>query len=439
MCGGTPVAIVFIASAIASLTAKKVEKPLQEMMKPLHSARVNFHSVEELTMECLHSGRGYSPRMDELTNIMSYYYLVLPNNLRTCLLYLAASAKNQRIQRDNLLRKWIAEGFIPEDKECSHEEVASRYFDELIDRNVIQPVKYGNCLGKETNEITYMMLYTLRKISQQENFATFLCKLEPHVNKMPIRLFIHCSDSEHLIGPEWKNLTNARSVTMIGPAKSVCFNFKNAKYVRVLDLYGCEDLDNSAMDDICQMILLKYLSLKGTQVTEIPPQISNLQYLETLDVRQTQVKELPKEVLQLPKLACLYFGQSGSLGRVKLPSGSGQLKSVQVMGSVDSRECSESAMKETSELTEVRELEIVLCDRPADKERNDKLLSCIGKCGNLRSLIIHGDSNPSDKLPAASPNFPLLEKLIVAGRFIKIPGWIAQLGALKKLDIRSAN
>lgn len=120
--------------------------------------------------------------MDELTNIMSYYYLVLPNNLRTCLLYLAASAKNQRIQRDNLLRKWIAEGFIPEDKECSREEVASRYFDELIDRNVIQPVKYGNCLGKETYEITYMMLYTLRKISQQENFATFLCKLEPHVN-----------------------------------------------------------------------------------------------------------------------------------------------------------------------------------------------------------------------------------------------------------------
>lgn len=69
---------------------------------------------------------------------------------------------------------------------------------------------------------------------------------------MPIRLFIHCSDSEHLIGPEWMNLTNARSVTMIGPAKSVSINFKNAKYVRVLDLYGCEDLDNSAMDDICK-------------------------------------------------------------------------------------------------------------------------------------------------------------------------------------------
>lgn len=52
MCGGTPVEIVFIASAIASRTAKKVDKPWQEMMKPIHSARVNFHSVEELTMEC---------------------------------------------------------------------------------------------------------------------------------------------------------------------------------------------------------------------------------------------------------------------------------------------------------------------------------------------------------------------------------------------------
>ncbi|XP_044318750.1 disease resistance protein Pikm1-TS isoform X1 [Triticum aestivum] len=234
--------------------------------------------------------------------------------------------------------------------------------------------------------------------------------------------------------------------------------FKRLKCVRVLDLHGCKDLDNSAMVDICLMIKLKYLSLKQTQVTEIPPEISNLQKLETLDVsqtqisnippeirklqelksldiRQTQVKEIPKEVLQLPKLIHLHFGQSGSFG-VKLPAGINQLESVQVMGTVDSRECSESAIKEISELTELRELEVVLYDKPEDMERNDKLLSSVGKSSNLKSLTIYGDSNPSDKLPSEYPNFPQLEKLKVAGRFVKVPGWIGQLSTLSTLVIR---
>ncbi|KAM3373581.1 hypothetical protein ACQJBY_020180 [Aegilops geniculata] len=440
ICGGMPLAIISIASAIFSFSARKIKEPCQEMIKSLHSARGDLHCVEALS------------------RILSYSYTDLPKTLRACLLYLAASARNQRIQRDNLVRKWIAEGLIPEDKDCSREEVARRYFDELINRNVIQPVKYVNYLEKKTYEVTHMMLYVLRLISQEENFATFLSESEPHVKENETRFFIQCSDSKLSISTERANVTKVCSVTMLGPANPV--SFKLFKNVHVLDLDGCKDLDKSAMDDICQIINLKYLSLKHTQVTEIPPEISKLQNLETLDVsrtqisnlppeirklqnletldvRQTQVKELPKEVLQLRKIKHLHFGQSGCFG-VKLPVGIDQLESVRVMGTVDSRECSESAVQEISELIpkEVKELEVVLYDGPNDMDRNDNLLSSLGKCSKLKSLTIYGDSNPSDKLSPESPYFPQLEKLKVAGRFAKIPEWIGHLRTLTLLVIR---
>ena len=93
-------------------------------------------------------------------------------------------------------------------------------------------------------------------------------------------------------------------------------------------------------------------------------------------------------------------------------------------------------MKDISELIELRELEVVLYDGSDDMERNDKLLSFVGKCSNLKSLTIYGDSNPSDKPLPKSPDFPQLEKLKVAGRFVKVPVWIEQLSTLTTLAIR---
>lgn len=147
------------------------------------------------------------------------------------------------------------------------------------------------------------------------------------------------------------------------------------------------------------------------------------------------MKELPRELIQLPKLAHLFFGQCTLHGGAKLPVGSNLPKSVKKLGIVDSRECSEGIMEEINELSEVMEIEVVLYDGPADKKQNDRLLSSIGKCSNLQSLTIYGDSNPSDELPAP-PVFPLLEKLKVDGRFAKVPRWIETLGVLNLLDMR---
>lgn len=447
ICNGIPSAIISIASLLNSKIATR--KPWQDVVYAFRSA------WNEMTSS-LQSARKHIPGLEDLIKSLSLSYENLPSTLKTCLLCIATTAKYQRVKRDDTVSKWVTEGFISEVGGRSRKEVANQCFDDLVSSNVIQCVELGTFHGKKIYGVNYLMLYVLRLISREENFITFLSNLNiaetPAVR--PVFLSIRSCRSDSLNGRERLDLSHARSITMIGSAK--VFSFKHLGYLRVLDIDGCDGLDDTDVQDICRMILLKHLSLKQTpQVTRLPPQIGNLWHLETLDIRMTQisdlppqigklqnletldvrltrVKELPKELVQLPKLAHLRFGQTGG---VKIPARSDRFKSVKVLGAIDSRECSASALKEIRGLTGVTEAEVMLYDGPADTPKNDNLLSCIGKCSSLQSLIIHGGFSTSDDLPA-SPNFPLLEKLTVVERFVKVPTWIAHLDLLKNLEIR---
>ncbi|KAM0904733.1 hypothetical protein ACQ4PT_017824 [Festuca glaucescens] len=448
MCGGTPSAIKSIASLLASKVT--VTNPWQEMMNSIYSACKKTHTS-------LHSGSENIPGFEDLRYIVLLTYLHLPSTLKDCLLYIVVHAKNRMIHRTTIVRKWFAEGFISEYvARCGREEAARQYFEEFINRNFIKLVEYGNYLGEEIYEVNFIVLNVLRLLSHQDNFATFLSEGDISSKCSDcVRLSIQCSGSELLVHTEKMASSRIRSLTIVGPAKF--YINKYLVYLRVLDLDGCQNLDNSAMVHICRMLLLKYMSLKHTEVTEIPPEIGEqrhleildirhnrisnlppeirlLQNLDTLDVRHTQVREFPKELVQLHKLVHLYFGQSSTRG-LKFLAGSDLLKSVKVLGTVDSREMSGSAMEEISGLTGVTELEVVLHDRPADKDQDDKLLSSVSKCKNLEYLIIYGDYSPGD-VRTLSLMFPRLAKLKVAGRFVKVPWWFAQLSTLKKLNVR---
>jgi hypothetical protein len=119
-CRGVPLAITSIASLLESqgMHVEKWEKIRDSM----------GHELET------------SSKMEWMRHVLSLSYNDLPHHLKTCLLYLGAYPEDHKISKNDLVRQWIAEGFVPEKHGLDLEEVAEDYFNELINRFMIQPV-----------------------------------------------------------------------------------------------------------------------------------------------------------------------------------------------------------------------------------------------------------------------------------------------------------
>ncbi|CAL4911248.1 unnamed protein product [Urochloa decumbens] len=148
-CGGLPLAIISIASLLAG--------------QP--------NSKWEYVQNSLGSMFQGNPNLGDMMQILDLSYKSLPNHLKTCLLYIGMYPEDHIIQKDDLLRQWIAEGFVIS-KVCGLdvEDVAENYFNELINTSIIQPVD-TNYTGEVLScRIHDLMLDLIRVKCAEENF-----------------------------------------------------------------------------------------------------------------------------------------------------------------------------------------------------------------------------------------------------------------------------
>ncbi|GJN34839.1 hypothetical protein PR202_gb23538 [Eleusine coracana subsp. coracana] len=104
------------------------------------------------------------------------------------------------------------------------------------------------------------------------------------------------------------NLSHVRSVTVFSKTVKLPSLFESS-LLRVLDLQGCRQVEDHHIAGIGNLFQLKYLSLRGTGVCELPEEIKKLQYLETLDVNNSKVRELPPSIAYLRRLVVLVVGR----------------------------------------------------------------------------------------------------------------------------------
>ncbi|KAM3311548.1 hypothetical protein ACQJBY_031910 [Aegilops geniculata] len=253
---------------------------------------------------------------EKMRRVLIHNYTTLPSHaLKACLLYFGMFPSNRPIRKKSLLRRWLAEGFVElQPSPSSPDPIAA--FNALMDRNIIEPINLSNNDNVKTCQTYGMMREFILHMSISQNFVTLFCndKIEP---KYVRRLSLHESSGTDADSFSNVDLSLVRSLAISGKASQTVLDLSKYHLLRVLDLEKCEELKDDHVKDICNLLLLKYLSLGGG-VTTIPRDIVKLKHLvsldrpgsppfsKKLDVRRTKVQILHVEVFQLPSLIHLF-------------------------------------------------------------------------------------------------------------------------------------
>ncbi|CAD6245369.1 unnamed protein product [Miscanthus lutarioriparius] len=425
-CGGLPLAIISISSLLANKPSLKDE---------WEKARRSIGSV-------LDKNRS----LEGMNSILCLSYNDLPPNLKTCLLYLSIFPEDYVIERETLVRRWIAEGFISEERGLSKQEVAENHFYELINKSMVQPVDVGYDGKARACQVHNMLLELIISKSIEDNFIsvvghgqTDLVNREGSIR----RLSVQHIDKELVSALENQDLIHVRSLRVI---TSSCIkhlpSLVKFETLRVLDFEGCQGLEEYDMNGIDKLFQLKYLSLRGTNVSGIPPGIVRLYNLETLDLRDSYyIEELPSRIVQLTKLQYLLVTRFHFLGggHIKIPDGIGNMSNLRIITVINITKSSLGAVAELGNLTSLNELHLQLDFM--DKRHEEMLLFSLCKLGSykLQSLwIVSPDSTPLQFLDSWSPLPSSLQRFRMNTYYYlpKIPKWITPaLASLAYLDI----
>lgn len=429
----------------------------------------------------LNSKLGISGPLQTISTILVRSYNDLPYHLKSCFLYMAIFPENYNIKRKRLIRLWVAEGYSREMQHLTAEEVGDKYFAELQDRSMIIPAKK---VTHSTGKIYSCVLHDLiREICVSESMKEELVFTLEQGWSSNTRSKVR----QLAISDNWKrdkdkferalDLSHVRSLTVFGEWRSF-FITDTMKFVRVLDLEDASGLTNHHLNQICQLVHLKYLSLRGCKdIFEMPQSLGNLTQLHTMDIRGTNILQLPSAFNKLRKLQQLhaaawfkdehkvgpsrpneivmnnlerrqnklklsfsYKKNFNFLGRqasrvVQVPSGIGKLNALRTLGYVRFGQGKGIAsVKELKELTQLRKLELHGVDRTNCRD----FWSAIAGHSYLKSLSVNRDCEADDldchlDRSLSPPKF--LENLKLWGRLVKLTEWVQQLQYLSKLQL----
>ncbi|CAM0884886.1 unnamed protein product [Alopecurus aequalis] len=423
-CGGLPLALVTVAGLV-TCDRTKTSVQWSEVFRSLFPEQV----AAPLTL-------------DGVTRILDYCYNDLPADLKTCSLYLSIFPKGSKISRKRLTRRWISECFVTEKQGMTAEEVAETYFNDLIRRKIIRPVEHSSNGKVKSFKVHDMILEYIVSKSSEENFITVVGGhwLMPTPSNKVRRLSMQSSGSMDENSTKGMNLSQVRSLTVFGSQnRRLPFHLFNNGIIQVLDLEGWKGLTHSHMNDVCKMVVLKYLSLRRTEISEIPSKIEKLRYLETLDIRETNVEVLPKGFGQLKRLRSMLGGSKSPRKALKLPREENKepMKALRILSGIEITEDS-TAVASLHQLTGLRKLAIYKINVREGGQTLRDLSSSIEylcSCG-LQTLEINDENcsfiNSMDSM-SAPPRY--LIGLELSGRMENPPKWMEDLNNLYRLTL----
>ncbi|KAL8458622.1 hypothetical protein ACS0TY_036222 [Phlomoides rotata] len=303
----------------------------------------------------------------------------LPMHLKPCFLYMGIFQEDKKIRVSQLIKLWVAEGFLKPINGKSLEVVAEEYLMELIDRNLILVDKLGSNGNTKLCKIHDLLRDLCLREAQKQKF---LCVIKlrnlsstPSLNTER-RIIIHGRTPEECDSPQVLNALQSAYLARSLIVQYISIDFARALRSADLRFLRVFKVENSGLFfsfTEYELYNLRYMSTECLNFTDSHLQANfywNLQILQA----DNSFGVMDSEIWMMPLLrhARLYF-----YSLPDPPNGQIVLENLQTLSRVRILECREKVVERFPNL---KTLEIN-CG-----ESNSESLHCFNNLGLLHKL-----------------------------------------------------
>lgn len=239
----------------------------------------------------------------------------LPSYLKECFAYCCLFPKDHEIDKDMLVKLWMAQGYLQSSNgDQPLEAVGDQYCKELLSRSLLEKVdlgKYGpTCI--KLHDLVHDLAQSV--ISRRVH----------HVRQVPSQIIdpklirtLTFDDGENVLLPKFSNIRALNLSGLVSPPQF---------FLPPPQLFAPLKLPNS----ISSLTHLRYLNLSDNNIRKLPSSICNLCHLLTLDLTDCkELRELPKDIWKLVSLRHLMIEGCDNL--TSGPSGLAKLTSLRTL------------------------------------------------------------------------------------------------------------
>ncbi|RWR76925.1 Disease resistance protein [Cinnamomum micranthum f. kanehirae] len=241
---------------------------------------------------------------NQCMEILALSYYDLPHHLKPCFLYLGLFPEDYEIKSKDLIKLWVAEGFIQERGNEIMEDVAEDYLEELIGRSMIQVARKRSNGSFSTCRIHDLLRDLSMSEARQVNFFGIYGDNDATSSSSSLRrVALHRNVDEH----EIINCSAAtlRSMLYFSDSKIHLSKLikRGGKLLRVLHVDIARLQENNLPNEIGEEVHLRYLKVNG--ILSLPSSVNNLSNLQAIILTNCQ-GTLPNAIWDLERLRHLY-------------------------------------------------------------------------------------------------------------------------------------
>ncbi|XP_012856920.1 PREDICTED: putative late blight resistance protein homolog R1A-10 [Erythranthe guttata] len=232
---------------------------------------------------------------ENCSSILSLSYTYLPPHLKPCFLYVGIFPEDHEILVSQLIKLWVAEGFIKPNKAQSLEDIARGYLNDLVDRNLILKHKLGSNGRIKFCKIHDLLRDLSLKAAQKDEF---MCMMEDIPQGIERERRIVCNRKEALHTLQLASLTRTLVTSIHG-------RLSNNRLLRVM-LFNNIGKRNFLRWHSVDQVNTRYLAyneltyFRSFFLVKLPSSIDVLWNLQTIIIKR-EIKA-PSEIWEMRQL-----------------------------------------------------------------------------------------------------------------------------------------